>query len=83
MPRNLDHRIEVLAPVENARMRQEIHAILDSAFADDASAWVLGPDGTWTRATPAKRSKAHSHHATMMRRALVRARRRTRSQRSQ
>jgi polyphosphate kinase len=83
MPRNLDHRIEVLAPVENARVRQEVHAILDSAFADDASAWVLGPDGTWTRATPAKPGKPHSHHATMMRRVLVRARRRTRSQRGQ
>jgi polyphosphate kinase len=75
MQRNLDHRIEILVPVENARARQEIHAILDSAFEDDTNAWALGPDGVWTRIAPAKPAKPHSHHATMMRRALKRARR--------
>ncbi len=49
MQRNLDHRIEVLMPVENARARQEIHAILDSALEDDVNAWALGPDGEWAR----------------------------------
>jgi polyphosphate kinase len=73
MQRNLDHRIEVLVPVESARLRQDVHTILDSALADDVNAWLLGPDGTWTRATPA--AKPRSHHASMMRRARVRARR--------
>ncbi len=41
MQRNLDHRIEVLVPVENARIRQEVHTILDSALADDTNAWLL------------------------------------------
>ncbi len=67
MQRNLDHRIEVLVPVENARVRQEVHAILDSALADDVDAWLLGADGSWTRATGS--DKPHSHHATMIRRA--------------
>ena len=49
MQRNLDHRIEVLVPVENARVRQEIHAILDSALADDTNAWILDADGEWMR----------------------------------
>jgi polyphosphate kinase len=79
MQRNLDHRIEVLAPVENARMRQDVHAILDSALADDTNAWLLGPEGEWTRATPGE--KPHSHHATMVRRAQTRARRRARARR--
>jgi polyphosphate kinase len=79
MSRNLDHRIEVLVPIENARIRQDVHAILDSALADDVSAWLLEPDGTWTRATPGK--KPHSHHATMMRRVQAKARRRTRDRR--
>jgi polyphosphate kinase len=81
MQRNLDHRIEVLMPVENARARQEIHSMLDSALADETNAWTLGPDGTWERVTPAKPDKAHSHHAAMMRRAQARARRRTRARR--
>jgi len=79
MTRNLDHRIEVLVPIENARVRQDVHAILDSALADDTNSWLLGPDGTWTRATPG--DKPHSHHATMARRAITRARRRARERR--
>jgi polyphosphate kinase len=79
MSRNLDHRIEVLVPVENARVRQDVHAVLDSALADDTNAWLLGPEGTWTRATPG--DKPHSHHATMMRRAQARARRGARARR--
>ncbi len=81
MQRNLDHRIEVLMPVENARVRQEIHAVLDSALEDDTNAWALRPDGEWTRVEPA-RSKRHSHHETMMRRSLKRARRGARERRA-
>src|SRR5262249_9373030 len=82
MQRNLDHRIEVLMPVENARVRQEIHAILDSALEDDANAWALDSEGQWTRVTPSKPSKLHAHHETMMRRSLKRARRGARERRA-
>jgi polyphosphate kinase len=79
MSRNLDHRIEVLVPVENARVRQDVHALLDSALADDTNAWLLDSNGGWSRAEPGV--KPHSHHATMMRRAQTRARRRARQRR--
>jgi polyphosphate kinase len=79
MSRNLDHRIEVLVPVENARLRQDVHATLDSALADDTNSWLLEPDGTWTRADPG--SKPHNHHGTMMRRVQAKARRRARERR--
>jgi polyphosphate kinase len=82
MQRNLDHRIEVLMPVENARARAEIHAVLDSALTDDTNAWILSPAGEWQRATPADTSKPSSHHETMMRRALKRARRGARERRA-
>ena len=82
MQRNLDHRIEVLMPVGNGRVRQEVHAILDSALEDDTNAWALGADGEWTRVVPAKPAKPHSHHATMMRRSLKRARRGARERRA-
>jgi polyphosphate kinase len=81
MQRNLDHRIEVLAPVENARIRQEINAILDSALADNVNAWELDSDGAWARLVPGK-EKPHSHQATMMRRSLTRAKRRARERRA-
>jgi polyphosphate kinase len=82
MQRNLDHRIEVLVPVENARVRAEIHAILDSALADDVNAWVLAPTGEWERLAPARPEKPHAHHETMMRRSLKRARRGARERRA-
>jgi polyphosphate kinase len=81
MQRNLDHRVEVLMPVENARVRQEIHAVLDSALEDDTNAWSLGADGEWTRVEPGK-SKRHAHHDKMMRRSLKRARRGARERRA-
>jgi polyphosphate kinase len=74
MPRNLDRRIEVLAPVEGARARAEVNAILDSAFSDTTNAWELGQDGVWTRVS-GKEKNGHSHQAAMMRRAQLRARR--------
>jgi len=74
MPRNLDRRIEVLTPVESARARAEIGAILDSAFADTTNTWELGPDGGWQRAER-KGKKQHTHQEAMMRRAELRARR--------
>lgn len=81
MKRNLDHRIEVLVPVENARLQKEIDAVLDSALADEANTWVLAPDGTWSRLVPAHPGKAYSHHEALMRQARARARRRTRARR--
>jgi polyphosphate kinase len=81
MKRNLDHRIEVLVPIENARLQKEIETVLDSAFADEANTWVLAPDGSWSRLTPGKPEKPYSHHEALMRRAQARARRRTRAQR--
>ena len=75
MPRNLDRRIEVLTPIENIRVRAEIGAILDSAFADTTNTWELEPDGSWTRVETPKKSKAATHQDAMMRRAHVRARR--------
>lgn len=74
MPRNLDRRIEVLAPAENARARTEVGSVLDSVFSDTTNTWELGPDGQWTR-VEAKPRKGSTHQEAMMRRAQLRARR--------
>ena len=81
MARNLDHRIEVVAPVDNARVRQELNAILDSALADTTNSWELASDGTWARVARDGSEKPRTHQETMMRRALARARRRERERR--
>ena len=77
MPRNLDRRVEVLVPLENARARQELQAVLDSVFADNVHAWALASDGSWTPIAPEKGEKLVDHQAAMMRRAALRSRRRT------
>jgi polyphosphate kinase len=77
MPRNLDRRVEVLTPVESARSRQELQAVLGSVFADDVRASVLASDGTWSPLEPRKPGKQVDHQVAMMRRAQLRARRAT------
>ena len=77
MPRNLDHRIEVLMPVENARARQELQAVLDSVFAADVHAWTLARTAPGRPSSRAKAGKPVDHQAAMMRRAQLRARRQT------
>ena len=52
MPRNLDTRVELLAPVHDDLLRADLLDTLDRCFADDVNAWDLGEDGTWTRRTP-------------------------------
>jgi polyphosphate kinase len=75
MPRNLDHRIEVLVPIEQARLRQELQSLLDSIFTDNTGAWQLSPDGSWGRLEPGKNDRPHNHQAALVRRARVRSRR--------
>jgi len=77
MPRNLDRRVEVLVPIEQARPRQDLQAVLDSIFADDSHAWMLLSDGSWAPVDPVVPAKPVNHQAAMMRRAKQRARRQT------
>ena len=49
MPRNLDHRVEAVVPVERLDLQRRLDEILDAVFADDVLASELGPDGVWRR----------------------------------
>ena len=49
MPRNLDRRVEVLAPVDDPDLQFRIDEMIDVLLADDVLAWELGPDGRWTK----------------------------------
>jgi polyphosphate kinase len=52
MPRNLDTRVELLTPIEEPALRDQLLDALERCFADNTHAWDLGPDGDWTRRTP-------------------------------
>ncbi|HID51381.1 MAG TPA: polyphosphate kinase 1 [Anaerolineae bacterium] len=47
MPRNIDRRVEVLAPVENEHLRQEIKGILNVYMHDTAKSHILQSDGNY------------------------------------
>ncbi len=49
MPRNLDHRVELVTPIEDEALRAELLDVLERCFADNSNAWELGSDGVWSR----------------------------------
>ena len=49
MHRNLDRRVEALVNLVQPDHMTEIEALFELAMADNASAWHLGADGSWTR----------------------------------
>jgi polyphosphate kinase len=67
MPRNLDHRIEVVVPVEDTHVRGEIESIFKALLADNCQAWELGPAGEWTRVRPKKSERRRPAQFAFMR----------------
>ncbi|GAB3793711.1 RNA degradosome polyphosphate kinase [Nocardioides ungokensis] len=49
MHRNLDRRVEVLVRLPGEENVESIGRLLDLAFDEETSAWLLESDGTWTR----------------------------------
>jgi len=49
MERNLDRRIEALAPVEDPPLQERLREIVRIMLADDRRSWQLGADGEWRR----------------------------------
>jgi polyphosphate kinase len=53
MERNLDRRIEVLAPVTHPKHRAWLDTVFGMLLADDSVRWELASDGVWHRRGPA------------------------------
>ncbi|MBV9197940.1 MAG: polyphosphate kinase 1 [Solirubrobacterales bacterium] len=69
MPRNLDTRVELLAPVEDRELRAELEDTLERCLADDCFAWTLGSDRHWAR----RRGGTRAVHRELMERAIDQA----------
>jgi len=52
MPRNIYKRVELLTPVEDEALKEQLGDVLDRSFADNTSSWRLESDGLWSRRTP-------------------------------
>ncbi len=59
MPRNLDRRVEALAPIIDPDLQFRIDEIIDVLLADDNLAWELRPDGSWDRVPSTTGVDAH------------------------
>jgi len=70
MPRNLDTRVELLAPVEDPRLKAELDYTLECCLEDDSFGWELRPDGSWRR----REGNGRGVHRELMERALEHAR---------
>ena len=72
MPRNLDNRVELVAPVEDPALRDDLLDALDRCLADDTTAWELDGECSWTRRVRSA-SAPRSAQAELMERHATRA----------
>ena len=69
MTRNLDSRVEAVAPVEDPDLKQELDAVLDAALEDTANRWVMSSDGSYEKVQPDEDEEPVDSQEVLMRRA--------------
>ena len=74
MPRNLDRRVEALAPVDDPQLQQRLREVLEVNLADDVLSWALGPDGVWRKVPTASGDDACETHLRLEELATTRSR---------
>jgi polyphosphate kinase len=52
MERNLKSRVELMVPIEDPALREQLRAILDTQLGDQRSAWEMQSDGTYQQRQP-------------------------------
>lgn len=69
MKRNLDRRMETIAPVLDAAIKRELEHILDVLEQDNCSAWDMLPDAGYRRRMPAEGEERRPAQDVFMREA--------------
>jgi polyphosphate kinase len=71
--RNLNERVELVIPVEDAALKTRLYEILRLCMGDNTLAWDLDMHGAYTRRTPGEEQSARNVHKILMRRAVARS----------
>jgi polyphosphate kinase len=61
MQRNLEKRVEVLAPIEDPKAQHELRFILDAQLTDQRGAWDMQADGSYVQ----RHGQPHAKHAQL------------------
>jgi len=66
MPRNFDWRVEVMVPIENPTVHEQImKQIMMANLKDEKQSWLLQPDGTYERVVPKHPNRLSAHEYFM------------------
>jgi len=66
MKRNLEHRVEVLAPVEEPELQSGLRGIIDTLLSDEYSIWQMNSDGSYQRLTGSNENGNSSQQALIL-----------------
>lgn len=66
MKRNLEARVEVVVPVENRKLRDDIRILFDVHLSERRSAWDMQPDGTYLQRMPAEGEDPRGSHEILI-----------------
>jgi len=65
MPRNLDRRVEAVAPVVDKALHPRLRGVLETCLADNRQAWELRPDGSYEQRTPGDGVERGTHRVLL------------------
>ena len=78
MKRNLDNRVEVMAPVEDPKLVKELRFFLDALVDDQRNGWEMQPDGSYTQLRPDDGEELQAAQQALIERAEKRLKQATR-----